>query len=437
MSSVNFAQPDVTLQLDLSGVIRRAVLSSAMEAEGLREWVGRPWADTVGASANAQVRQMLDEARERGVSPFHQLQQRFPSGRELSVEYTTVRLGGDAGLLAIGRSLEVVGELRSGLISAQKSMERDYWKLRDVETRYRLLFETSSQPVLLIGADDLQVVEANPAAVRVLGLSEDVDVLAEMQPADREALHSMLARVREHGKAPGIVVRFGPNDESWLVRSSFVSGEPGAVFVLQLSQGNALRSPLGKQELPLDGIVERLSSAFAVLDRDGVIVRANAAFVALTQQPNEAAVAGQRFDRWMSHPRLEPAALLAGLRQGAREEHRLVVRGERGAETPVMIVSAADASQDARFVGVLLRKVSAPVEVQRDPELRASVEERVATIEREALALAVKLSRGGGSTSAHVTPRWPTRRGRSPKGGRGGKDSGPTETDTQSLKKKK
>ena len=55
--------------------------------------------------------------------------------------YTTVLLGGHAGLLAIGKSLQAVAELQSRLITAQQTMERDYWKLRDVETKYRLLFD--------------------------------------------------------------------------------------------------------------------------------------------------------------------------------------------------------------------------------------------------------------------------------------------------------
>ena len=37
MTSLNFAQPDVTLRLDLAGVIRHAALSSAIADEDDRE----------------------------------------------------------------------------------------------------------------------------------------------------------------------------------------------------------------------------------------------------------------------------------------------------------------------------------------------------------------------------------------------------------------
>ena len=85
------------------------------------------------------------------------------------MEYTTVRLGGKAGLIAIGRNLQAVAELQSRLIAAQQAMEQEYWKLREVETRYRLLFDASNEAVLLLKADTLRIMEANPAAIRAAG----------------------------------------------------------------------------------------------------------------------------------------------------------------------------------------------------------------------------------------------------------------------------
>lgn len=43
MSSLNFAQPDITLSLDSSGVIRQAVLANAMADEAVTSWVGQRW----------------------------------------------------------------------------------------------------------------------------------------------------------------------------------------------------------------------------------------------------------------------------------------------------------------------------------------------------------------------------------------------------------
>jgi len=147
---VSINQPDITLVLDLKGVIQKVTLAGEVSTERVDPWLGRPWVETVDEAGSGKIRRIVEEARSEGLSAFRQVNQRFPSGRELPIEYTTIRLGGRAGLLAVGRSLRAVAELQSRLIAAQQAMERDYWKLREVETRYRLLFDTSSEAVLLL-----------------------------------------------------------------------------------------------------------------------------------------------------------------------------------------------------------------------------------------------------------------------------------------------
>ncbi len=69
-----------------------------------------------------------------------------------------------------------VAELESRLVAAQQATEQEYWKLRDVETRYRRLLDASAEAVLTVGAEDLRVIEANPAAMRSLHTAPGRDV---------------------------------------------------------------------------------------------------------------------------------------------------------------------------------------------------------------------------------------------------------------------
>ena len=52
--------------------------------------------------------------------------------------------------VAIGRDLQALSTLQQRLVEAQQAVERDYWKLRQIETRYRLLFLRSSEAVLVV-----------------------------------------------------------------------------------------------------------------------------------------------------------------------------------------------------------------------------------------------------------------------------------------------
>jgi hypothetical protein len=87
--------------LDLNGVIQDVTLSNAVSEELVDDWRGRPWVETVGDGVSGKVMRMVEDARESGVSAYRQVNQRFPSGLEIPMEYTTVRLGGKAGLIAI------------------------------------------------------------------------------------------------------------------------------------------------------------------------------------------------------------------------------------------------------------------------------------------------------------------------------------------------
>ena len=247
MSSMNFAQPDITLNLDPSGVIRRAMVSETICGEATSSWVGKRWADTL-SDADGRVQHMLDEAWRTGVSLVCQVRQRFASGRELAVEYTAVRLGTE-GLIAIGRSLEAVANVRTRLSAAKSEAERTSWKLRElVGDRCRVLPDISSLPVLLVRGDDLLILEANPAAIQALGMAGESDLFLGLSVKERDAFQLMLGRLRADGTAPGIVVHVGPARRSWLLRASLIA-DWAPVFMLHLM-------PAGLAPAALDVVAE-------------------------------------------------------------------------------------------------------------------------------------------------------------------------------------
>jgi hypothetical protein len=48
MAAIATMQPDITLLLDMEGVIREATLSPAMRGESVDGWLGRPWVEIAG-----------------------------------------------------------------------------------------------------------------------------------------------------------------------------------------------------------------------------------------------------------------------------------------------------------------------------------------------------------------------------------------------------
>ncbi len=360
MTRITQTQPDVTLTLDWDGVIRDASLSAAFPGEGVQDWVGRRWTETVGQAAEDQVRRMVEDARDRGVSAFLQVTQRFPSGLEMPVEYTAIRLGAQAGLMAVGKSLQGVAELQSRLVAAQQAREQDYWKMREIEMRSRLLFDASSEAVLVVGAGSLRIVEANPAAIRELGVAPGWDVVQEVAPRDRPAFRELVARTREQGRSPGVLVHLGAAAQPWLLRASLMAREPEPALLLQLAPA----SPEPGRALPrarpprTDELLEAMPDAFVVADPDGRIRRANRAFLDLAQAGTEASVVGEPLGRWLAQPGMDAAILLRTLRDhGEVRLFATTLIGSLGIEVEVEISGTSSSAGGPPSVGLLLRDV--------------------------------------------------------------------------------
>jgi transcriptional regulator PpsR len=423
LSGINIAQPDVTLMLDLHGVIQDVTLSNAVSEEPVEAWRGRPWVETVGDGVGGKVMRMVEDARESGVSAYRQVNQRFPSGLEIPMEYTTVRLGGKAGLIAIGRNLLAVSELQSRLIAAQQAMEQEYWKLREVETRYRLLFDASNEAVLLLQADTLRIIEANPAAIRALGLARGRDILPEMAADEREPFRAMLQRVRQSGRAPGVLSHLGPDRAAWLVRASLMTSDPGPVFLVQLAPASGTQLPAREAtQATLDEFVDRLPDAFVVIDRDGAIRRANRAFLDLAQVGGEGALLGGRLSRFLSRPGADLTVLLTNLqRHGSVRMFETSIQGDLGGETAVEISASGggNAPNTSGLIALLMRDVSRRLSPTKDTttlqsalaaiieqtgktSLRGLVKDTVGLVERHYMVAALDLADGNRTAAAEI-----------------------------------
>jgi transcriptional regulator PpsR len=416
------ALPDITLRLDQTGVIREATLANAISGEAVDGWVGRPWAETVRESGGGFVRRMVEDARSQGVSTFRQVTQLFPSGLELPIEYNAVRLGGKAGLIAVGKNLQMVAELQARVVAAQQAREQDYWKLREIETRYRLLFDATHDPVVMVAADGLTVLEANPAAIRHCGFVVGWELQRVLAPEDHEPLKAMLARVQEQGRAPSIRVHLGAELAAWTVRATPAASRAERAFLLQFSGIGAVRRepPRPAPGPGFEPLIDRLPDGFVLVDGGGVVRRANRAFLDLVQAPEPAAVIGEPLGRWLAQPGADAGVLLATVRRhhSVRIFPTTIV-GELGTEAQVEISAAADAELRPRVIGAIIRDVGprlpglAPVDelggllagmgdrIGRVPLLEL-IREAGGVIERHYIEAALRRSNGNRTVAADL-----------------------------------
>lgn len=357
------AVSDIALVVADDGVIRDVHLGSAFRDEEAGSWRGRSWETTVTPATRGKVQELLEEARESGSSRPRQVNHQMPSGIEVAVGYTAVRLGSGR-VLALGRSLAVVSELQRQLVDAQQRMEQDYWRLRQVETRYRLLFRLSSEAVVLVNADSMEVMDANPSSAEALGL-DVTDLVGRSFPMDTlgdsaQAFRDFLRRVRERGTAPGIELRLGEGEE-WFLKGSVVRQEGGDAFLLHMlpQRVNGDSPEAGAEERgPLLEVVEALPDGFVVTDADGRIVHANGAFVQMTEESSASALLGRSLGEWLARPGADLTVLLGNLkRYGSIRLFPTQVAGALGSEADVELSAVYLEEDDAGWCGILVRHV--------------------------------------------------------------------------------
>jgi transcriptional regulator PpsR len=158
---------DVTLVLDDTGTILDAAFDPR-EFPAFTDWIGSNWIETVTDESRPKIMEMLAAARRGEVQHWRQVNHPSRDG-EVPIRYAVLSINGGANRIAFGRDLREAGKLQQRLLQVQQSLERDYLRMRQLEARYRMLFERSTEAVLIIEAATLRIREANLAAHTLVG----------------------------------------------------------------------------------------------------------------------------------------------------------------------------------------------------------------------------------------------------------------------------
>ncbi len=409
MVEMPLVRPDVTLTLDGEGVIRSAVSSQALEDETLETWRGRPFGETI----DLEISKMLEDIRRDGHSSCFQVKQRFPSGRELPMEYTAVSLGRGGGIIAIGKSLQMIADLQARLIAAQHAREQDYWKLREIETRYRLVFDASSEAAALVRTTNLRVVEANLTASKILGIVPGAEFLPGLSARERRAFETMLERVREQGRAPGIAVHLDGSSTPWSLRASMATTQSDAFYLFQMSPIGGTAPTVQADAPSLETLLQRLPDGFVVVDREGAVRHANHTFLDFAQVGAESAIVGQRLKRWLSRPGSDVSVILNMVqRHGSVRNMSTQIEGQLGSLTDVEVSAVGDSNGAPNYFALLVRDTTQRnrADVSSRPHERASKADAISlealvrtsteSIERSTIAEALERTRGHRTAAA-------------------------------------
>ena len=361
---------DISLVVDKQGVVQAVTCGAeALADNGYSGWIGKPWIDTVSSPTRHKITALISEATESGRAKWRQVNLLpMQGGAEIPILYATFKADETGNVIAFGRDLRPTAALQQSLVDAQQSMERDYWRLRYAETRYRLLFQMSFEAVLVIDASTQKIVEANAAAVKLLGESPTQYVGRRFpegfDASSTNAIEAFLAKVRTAGRVEDIHVRLANgagNGNEFLLAASMFRQENFTYLLVRMSQTRAEShsQPIARNILE---VVEQSNDGFVVCTPDGNILSANRAFVELAQLSGEEQAQGKSLDRWLGRSEVDFNVLMANLRQrGSVRLFATGLRGEDGSITDVEVSAVSVPNVDPPCLGFTIRNLGGRV----------------------------------------------------------------------------
>ncbi len=385
------AAADIALIVDSKGVIRDvAVGGEEIDPDACEAWIGRRWIDTVTVESRPKIEELIRDAEEAARLRWRQVNHPSKNGADLPIRYAALKIN-NGRIVAVGRDLRPVAALQQRLVDAQQSMEREYARLRHAETRYRLLFQIAAQPVLIVDANSLKLVEANPAASKLLNKpAKRLTGRAYLDLFDAEsakAIQAQLAQVRATGRADDLTARLNEGEQETLVGTSMFRQESASHYLVRLSAVHA-ETDGPRSGSKLISVVESLPDGFVVTDLDRRIITANPAFLDLVELASEEQARGESLDRWVGRPGVDLDALIANLREHGSVRHfDTIVRGEYGASDEVEISAVSVPTGEHPCFGFTIRNVGGrkPVQPRRPRELPRSVEQLTQLVGRVTL----------------------------------------------------
>ncbi len=349
---------DITLVLDDTGTI----LDAAYDPEhypGLENLTGSNWIDTVTVESRPKIMEMLAAARRGEVQHWRQVNHTVRDG-DVPIRYVVVSVNGGEHRIAFGRDLREAAKLQQRLLQVQQSLERDYLRMRQVETRYRMLFDISGEPVVIVDVSSQRVREANPAAHDLLGARAGSLVGKKLLSLfDRNSRDDVLAltgsALASDSVSPVEVALSKGSTPAILAASGFTQDR---VQYLLLRLNPVARDEVAAEATPVQNIVDQMPDAFVVADRDMHLVSANLAFVELVQAASVDQLRGRHLSEWIGRPGIDLELITGQIDQhgSARNVSTVLRASSEDAGEPVELSAVVSGDDEAHF-GFVIRPI--------------------------------------------------------------------------------
>ncbi|MEM9667996.1 MAG: transcriptional regulator PpsR [Pseudomonadota bacterium] len=378
MGEIAAAAADVALVIE-DGIVKDVALGDeALVAEKFDElWLGKPWIDTVTVESRIKIKELLTSDHNHGGERWRHVNHPSQSALDVPVRYTAVKIGEAERFIALGRDLRGMARLQQRLVEAHQELERDYVRMREAEGRYRVLFDSVSDAVLVVEPNTFTVEDANPAAVRLL---TDGNLSLIGKPAsdffdksEKLKVDETFANCLSSGSAELSELILASKRQATLIVSAFREGRDVRLIVRISNIGEDISDFSSHQALL--SYLDDLPDALVLADADQRIIAANSAFGQMTQMSSDAGARGGRLQDFLGRSATDLNVLFSALKKhGVIRNFATVARDRFGSEEQVELSAVVAPSGDENIFAFSIRSVARrlPDSAKLDEQLPSS-----------------------------------------------------------------
>jgi transcriptional regulator PpsR len=367
------------------GVICDQVLAASDLPRNLfTGWPGKSFSETVTVESRPKIEQLLGEAG-KGTPRWRQVNHPMVGGLDIPISYSAVKAGPHGHIIAIGRDMSTVSQLQQRLLSAEQAVEQEYQRLRNSETRFRVLLQSATDAILIVDARTGRVAECNPASAillnRTLKRIEGASIEDVFSAQDWAAIKMSLDGLRTAGRTDDIVLSPSEDSQQAVLSFTMFRQESTTYYLLRMVPHAIGTSAvvLPKAQSKVVKIISEMPDGFIVTDPQMKVLTANSAFLDLVQLASEEQVRGMALDTWLGRRGVDVGQMVSQLQEkGEIRNFHTIVRGQFGAIEDVEVSAVSVMESETPCFGFSLRHVSrqrATASAKHDQGLLRSVDE--------------------------------------------------------------
>jgi transcriptional regulator PpsR len=320
-------------------------------------WTGQPLETLFAPESWAKLSQRL-EAPETAL-PL-ELNHGGAAQYEFPVRYTLRRWPGTDKTLLLGRDLRPMAEVQQQLVQAHRAIGRDHETQRELETRYRVLMEENSLPLLIISETTGRIVDLNSSAARLLGAARNDLLNAPIaQEFDGRRRGELLESLAKNGTSDGagyLDLNVRRTGQRVKISAKMFRASRDRLLLCRVGLSESAQSQESDRSVMMQNLFEKGTDAIVFLDGAGLIKSANEAFLNLTDSHSQSVVIDRSFSDFLARGAVDLKVLLDNVKRvGHLRHYRTRLNTDYMGEVSVELSATLFQDKGKQIIGIVAR----------------------------------------------------------------------------------